>query len=67
MVCQGDGLYQKHLAGEIIAYIHYRKAKTCKEKELAANTFINSNVDLKKMFCGSKCPFKEGCPTKRGA
>jgi hypothetical protein len=65
-MCQGEGLYQKHLANEIIAFVHYKKARTCKEKEAAANQFLQSNQDLKKMFCGSKCVFRQTCSLKKG-
>ena len=64
-MCGGEVLYKKHLANEISKYVHWKAAESLEEKEVAAQTFIESNKDLRKMFCGSQCPYKNDCNKRK--
>lgn len=68
MVCQGNALFNQKLVGEISKYLQWKKAKSCKDKELHSSIFIQSNEkSLQKEFCGSECPFRFICTlTKKG-
>jgi hypothetical protein len=66
MNCQGGGLYRQFLIGEISKYLHWKGAKSCKEKEMHTGIFLDSNEkNLEKEFCCQKCPFRKDCQQKK--
>lgn len=65
-MCQGIALYNNFQIGKISAYLHQKGAKTCREKELHANIFIqNNSAKMRKEYCSKICPFKDSCANNK--
>jgi hypothetical protein len=68
MVCQGLYLFNNFQVLLISAFIRKKNAKSCQEKELCANNYIQKNYQrLREHFCGKLCSFRDKCSLTKKA